>query len=112
MSKELVHQLGGNIAKKMVKEASKLLKTTEKWVIGSLTSSSILFWVGIVALLVFVVWKPWEHLTFEPMCVSKKVQKIDKKNHVSSKSRTISCKREKVSLHNLISSSFLLKLGL
>ena len=28
MSKELVHQLGGNIAVK--KEASKLLKTTEK----------------------------------------------------------------------------------
>ena len=67
MSKELGHQLGGNIAKKMVKEASKLLKTTEKWVIGSLTSSSILFWVGVVALLVFVVWKPWEHLTFEQL---------------------------------------------
>ena len=41
MSKQLVHQLGGNIAKQMVKgaemameEASKLLKTTEKWVVA------------------------------------------------------------------------------
>ena len=91
MSKQLVHQLGGNIAKQMVKgaemameEASKLLKTTEKWVIGGLTSSSILFWVGIVALLVFVVWKPWEHLTFEPMEEEKKEDgKDDEKKSLS-----------------------------
>ena len=90
MSKQLVHQLGGNIAKQMVKgaemameEASKLLKTTEKWVIGGLTSSSILFWVGIVALLVFVVWKPWEHLTFESMEEKKEDGKDDEKELLS-----------------------------
>ena len=87
MSRDLVHQLGGNIAKKLVKNAENVmehansaLKSTEKWVVGMLTSSSILFWVGVSAVLVFLVWKPWEHLTFEQMEEDKEGKKDEEKD--------------------------------
>ena len=73
MSKQLVHQLGGNIAKQLVKnadmafkEAGSMLKKTEKLLEKMVTQGmafyGILFWVCVVALVLFVFWKPWKHL--------------------------------------------------